>query len=111
MAVPIAPNPGGETALVRKRVASSSSPKVAGRLKYIVVISRTRLDLYAEMSRDFHGDPSIKVVLDRRTMERGRRVPRRQLPDDRRRRDRRVAEEQHRELARFGYVLVRATTT
>jgi hypothetical protein len=55
--------------------------------------------------------PSIKVVLDRRRMERGRRVAARpKSPGDRRQRERRVVEEQHRELATYGYVIVRQPT-
>jgi hypothetical protein len=80
-------------------------------VKYVVVISRLRLDLYLELSRDFTGDPYITVVLDRRRMERGRRVAARQKsPGDRRQRERRVVEEQHRELATYGYVIVRPST-
>jgi hypothetical protein len=58
----------------------------------------------------FGGDPSIKVILDRRTVERGGAVARRQSPGDRHRREQPVAEEQHRDLARFGYALVRVTS-
>jgi hypothetical protein len=102
--------PGRETALVRRSLAATSL-EVPGQVRYIVVIARTRVDLYVEMRRDFEDDPSIRVILDRRAMERGRRTPHRQAPGDRRRRERRVREEHHRELARFGYVLVRAASS
>jgi hypothetical protein len=43
-------------------------------------------------------------------VERGARVARRQSPGDRHRREQPVAEEQHRDLARFGYALVSVTS-
>jgi hypothetical protein len=78
---------------------------------YVVVISRSRMDLYAELSRDFKDDPLVKIVLDRRVTERGRRTARRPPSGERRRRDRRVVEDQPRDLETFGYVLVRTDST
>jgi hypothetical protein len=43
-------------------------------------------------------------------VERGGGVARRQSPGDRHRREQPVAEEQHRDRARFGYALVRVTS-
>jgi hypothetical protein len=111
MTTPNTSPPGREVSLVR-RSDRSWSLAVPDKVKYVVVISRLRLDLYVEMSRDFAGDPYIKVVLDRRRMERGRRVAARpKSPGDRRQRERRLVEEQHRELATHGYVIVRPTTS
>jgi hypothetical protein len=80
--------------------------------KYAFVISPRSPDLYADVARDFKGDPVVDVVLDRRVAERRiARVPHRGAQGDRRRRDRRINPNSHSDMAALGYVLVRVNDT
>jgi hypothetical protein len=55
--------------------------------RWLIVVRRERLDLYADLRRNFEGDGRVKVILDRR--ERTRRTATAPMGTDRRRSDRR----------------------
>ncbi|MBI2217277.1 MAG: hypothetical protein HYU51_08270 [Candidatus Rokubacteria bacterium] len=75
-------------------------------VRYLVIVSRERPDLFDELKRRFAGDPTVQVLLDRRVGERRQREHAR--PGERRGRDRREAT-MHvtASLWLAGYVIVR----
>jgi hypothetical protein len=64
-----------------------------GPIRYLHIVSRTRLDLLLTLRRQFRDDPSVHVLLDRRERDRRRQprplafADRRQTPDRRRPRE------------------------
>jgi hypothetical protein len=75
-------------------------------LRYVLIVSRERPELYDEMRRRFTGDATVDVVVDRRVGDRRHRDEGRS--DDRRRGDRRqAAMHVTASLWLAGYVIVR----
>jgi hypothetical protein len=75
-------------------------------VKQILVVQRDRQKLYEYAKRAFSGNPSVEVILDRRTAERRRTGPRTGSPD-RRRGDRRLMNEIDNHLRALGWAVVR----
>jgi hypothetical protein len=76
--------------------------------RYICVVDRNRPTLYAEVAHDFHDDPMVQVVLDRRSGQRRTNGSTALVvPEDRRQADRRNASRWQRDLAMLGYAFVR----
>jgi hypothetical protein len=73
---------------------------------YLVIVSRERPDIYDEMARRFAEDPTVRVILDRRVVERYQSEGDRQ--DDRSPGERRTTAMQvTASLWLAGYVIVR----
>ena len=77
---------------------------LGGRAALLFVVDRNESDRYEYLRRAFSSDDRVAVILDRRHGE--RRSSRTRIPNDRRRVDRRIRENHH-ELARLGYALIR----
>jgi hypothetical protein len=75
-------------------------------VRYLVIVSRERPDLFDEMQRRFASDPTVQVLLDRRDGDRRQREHAR--PAERRARDRReTTMHVTASLWLAGYVIVR----
>ncbi len=75
-------------------------------VRYLVIVSRERPELYDELTRRFSDDPTVEVIVDRRVAERRQRDVER--GNDRRTSDRRQATMQvTASLWLAGYVIVR----
>lgn len=89
-------------------MAESRAPQESrpAAVRYLVIVSRERPDLYEELSRRFADDPTARVFYDRRAGDRRQRdAP---APTERRRTDRRQATMQVTAgLWLAGYVIVR----
>jgi len=77
-----------------------------GRPALLFVVGRDEPERYEYLLRAFAGDGRVAVILDRREGE--RRSSRTKQPGDRRRAERRTRENHH-ELRRLGYALIRLT--
>ncbi|PYN99242.1 MAG: hypothetical protein DMD91_13030 [Candidatus Rokuibacteriota bacterium] len=77
---------------------------IGGRAALLFVVGRAEIERYEYLTRAFSSDDRVAVILDRRHGE--RRGSRSRIPNDRRRMERRIRENHH-ELARLGYTLVR----
>jgi len=77
---------------------------IGARATLLFVVGRNESDRYEYLTKAFAGDERVAVILDRRQGE--RRASRTRQHDDRRRGDRR-SRENHHELARLGYALIR----
>ncbi|OLC01418.1 MAG: hypothetical protein AUH30_00265 [Candidatus Rokubacteria bacterium 13_1_40CM_68_15] len=77
---------------------------IGGRAALLFVVDRKETDRYDYLCRAFASDDRVAVILDRRHGE--RRASRARIDNDRRRAERRIRENHH-ELARLGYTLVR----
>jgi tetratricopeptide (TPR) repeat protein len=76
-----------ETGMRSLLAESDADLRALGRL---VIVDRTKPELYADLSREFAGDPEIRVILDRRARER-RLIARGTGPDRRHDERRRLA--------------------
>jgi hypothetical protein len=77
-------------------------------VRYLVIVSRERPELLAELERRFGGEPGVTVLLDRRVADRRQHDAR--FADDRRERDRRTpAIQVSASLWLAGYVIVRVS--
>ena len=73
----------------------------------LFIVSRRQPDLYEYLRRQFASEPDMKVMLDRRTVERRRTGPSRPEPPERRAGDRRRNHEVTHQLLTMGYALAR----
>jgi hypothetical protein len=80
---------------------------IGGRATLLFVVDRQETGRYEYLCKAFASDDRVAVILDRRHGE--RRGSRTRIPNDRRRSERRIRENHH-ELARLGYTLVRLQT-
>src|SRR5438034_1663197 len=81
---------------------------IGGRATLLFVVDRKETGRYEYLCKAFASDDRVAVILDRRHGE--RRGSRTRIPNDRRRSERRIRENNH-ELARLGYNLVRLQTS
>jgi len=74
-------------------------------IRYLVIAGRNQSDLYGYLRRQFGGDETVQVLLDRRYEERRRR--RDTAPAERRRGERRRGRGREHEIATHGLLVVR----
>ena len=76
--------------------------------QHLFIVSRHQPELYSYLSKEFSGEPEVRVILDRREGERRRQVerPASEL-SDRRQSDRRDNAQLGGQLSTLGYAFVR----
>ena len=74
--------------------------------RHLFIVARDQPDLWAHLAREFSGEASVQVLLDRRRADRRRGV--RPAGEERRRRDRRSGPPVDQELAALNFALVAA---
>jgi hypothetical protein len=75
--------------------------------QHLFIVSRQQPDLYSYLSREFSGEPEVRVILDRRQGERRQGNGHAGDIVERRQAQRRASDETHTKLASVGYAFVR----
>jgi hypothetical protein len=90
-----------------ERITSSAHVKDSNDMPLLYIVARDRPDVFGYLSRSFMGDDGVKIVVDRRAVERRRRQES-CVPDRRTGVDRRLSNIHH-ELSVLGWGLVNTT--
>jgi hypothetical protein len=86
------------------RVPGRTKPAAREVTRHLLVVARTRMDLFEPLRRAFAGHDSVRVILDRRTGDRRRQSDAALM--ERRRRDRRRRPDLEEKLRTHGCVLI-----